>query len=81
MRCIANKLIIRDSSASYIINLTITYGVPTENIVRKMRYIIGEVWKLSDILRVNGKISQQTINPTAIKIKSMIITNRAFVHK
>ena len=54
--------------------------MPTENIARKMKYIIGEVWKLSDILRVNGKISQQTIKPTAIRIISIIITNRAFVH-
>ena len=61
-------------------NLTTTYGIPTENITRKMKYMIGEVWKLSDILRVNGKISQQAIKPTAIMIRSIIITNGAFVH-
>ena len=58
--------------------------MPTEKIARKIarkiKYMIGEVWKLSDILRVNGKISQQTMKPAAIKIKSIIITNRALAH-
>lgn len=47
--------------------------MPTANETRRKKYMMGDVWKLSDMLRVSGKISQQTIKPTAINRISMII--------
>ena len=80
MERVANELVIDNSPTGYIMNLTTPYGMPTENMSRKIKYMIGEVRKLSDILRVKGKISQQMIKPTAIMIISIIITNGAFLH-
>ena len=48
--------------------------MPTENVIRKIRYIIGEVRKLSEILRVSGNISQQAMNPITIRMMSMTIS-------
>ena len=48
--------------------------MPTENVTRKMKYIIGDVLKLSEMLRVSGNISQQAINPITIRIMSMTIS-------
>ncbi len=45
--------------------------MPTENVTRKMKYIIGDVLKLSEILRVSGNISQQAINPITIRRTSI----------
>ena len=39
-----------------------------------MKYIIGDVRKLSETLRVSGNISQQAIKPITIRMKSMTIS-------
>ena len=51
-----------------------TKGTPRENVTRKMKYIIGDVRKLSETLRVSGKISQQAIKPITIWITSITIS-------
>ena len=43
MERIASELVIDNSPTGYIMNLTTTYGIPTENINRKIKYMIGEV--------------------------------------
>ena len=48
--------------------------MPTENVTRKMKYIIGDVRKLSEMLRVSGKISQQAIKPITIRMTSITIS-------
>ena len=48
--------------------------MPTENITRRMKYIIGDVRKLSEILRVSGNISQQAMKPITIRMTSMTIS-------
>ena len=48
--------------------------MPKENVTRKMKYIIGAVRKLSEMLRVSGKISQQAIKPITIKTTSITIS-------